>query len=187
MHEPEYTAGKPHRSLYRAVTALLAAVLLVCLSIPAYAYLFARTGAAANRFSLASSSVPEVQETFDGSVKSNVSVVNTGDCPGYIRAAVSFVLVDDTGAVVASVPEPGRDYTVSYSDLWQQAGDGYFYCPRSINPGEATPVLITGCTSAREDYRLEVTILAQSIQARPRRVVEEAWGVRVADDGTISK
>ena len=93
---------------------ILAALLLlaVCLTVGiTMAWLRADTASRQNTFTLAKVSC-EVEETFDGTVKEDVSIRNTGTADAYIRAAIVVTWMkdgDDSDQTVSSVVrQPGR-------------------------------------------------------------------------------
>ena len=55
--------------------------------------------------------------------------------------------------------------------------------------GETTNLLQTPITqdAAPEGYHLEVTVLAESIQAAPSKAVTDSWGVRVDSNGYLTQ
>lgn len=155
------------------------------------AYLFTSTEEIENKFT-PSSVTSEIEEDFDGNVKSDVKVKNTGDIPAYIRAKYVVTWQDDEGNVYGQLPVAGEDYSITLTlDGWDVGSDGYYYWTSSVPVGDTTGILIDVCKPLKaapaEGYTLSVEILAEAIQAEPSSVVAEAWGVTVAADGTISK
>lgn len=175
--------------------AVLAASLVLALVVAVggtLAFLSTHTEDVVNTFTPASVP-PEIHETFDGKVKSNVTIKNTGEVDAYIRAAVVITWVDDEGNVYGELPEEGEngDYTITYdlSNGWVKK-DGYYYW-RSVvaskgNTGELLTCQLNKDATPPDGYTLSVEILAQSIQAMPEYVVEEVWGVTVNSDGTLN-
>lgn len=126
-----------------------------------------------------------VEETFEGGVKENVRLRNTGNTDCYLRATVTVLWGDGAGNVLAITPEAGRDYAISFNSADWFIRDGIWYCPTSVAPDACTPVLVTQCTqigqSPQAGYSLLVQITADAIQSSPARAAEEAWNVRIAD------
>lgn len=164
------------------------------------AYLSTQTGPVTNTFTAATGTQPTIVETMENNVKSNVSV-NVGD-PGYavyVRAAVVITWQDDAGNVLAQVPVAGTDYTITMNETdWFQHG-GFWYCKQMVqSPDETTdgisPALIITCQPlvAKGNYRLNVEIIAQTIQALGRTddgdipAVQDAWGVYVDANNELS-
>lgn len=127
----------------------------------------------------------KINETFDGSTKSNVSVKNTSDIPAYIRVALVAAWQDASENVAGGKGSwepsfnPGAD--------WIKRSDGYYYYTKAVAAGEDTGVLIDSITLATDgDFKQTLTICAEAIQANPATAVQDAWGVTVTD-GIISK
>lgn len=177
---------------------ILAALLLlaVCLTVGiTMAWLRADTASRQNTFTLAKVSC-EVEETFDGTVKEDVSIRNTGTADAYIRAAIVVTWMkdgDDSDQTVSSVvPQLDKDYTIQFTENsgWIQLEDGYWYYTKSVPVGGSTAELIDSCTlldgaEAPEGYRLAVEIIASAIQSSPAKVAEENWRVKIDETGTI--
>ena len=174
--------------------ALVALLLLLCCTVAGtLAYLVTSTDPVTNTFTPASVST-EVKETFKDGVKSDVKIKNTGDIPAYIRAAVIINWADATGKVygggtpAASTEEVTGDYTISYNTdgSWKQIGDYWYYTKPVAADSLTEKALIESCApvagKAPEGYNLQVTILADGIQAdgvasNGKTPMEDAWGV----------
>lgn len=141
-----------------------------------WAFLVAQSEPVQNNFTYAHVSCT-VEETFDGTTKSNVRIQNTGDIPAYIRARI-VVTWKDTSGNVSAVPVKDTDYTITFNETdWTQQGD-YWYCNTAVDATKFTPVLITECKktgTAPDGYDLSVEILADAIQSEPANAVTEAW------------
>lgn len=131
-----------------------------------------------------------VQEEFDGTTKSDVSIKNTGDTQSYIRVKLVFTWKDKDGNVSAQPVKTG-DYTLELKEDGWFEKDGYYYAKATVAPKENTPVLIEKCTevaaNAPDGYTLSLEILADAIQSTPTRAVEQAWGVTVDTDGLLKE
>lgn len=143
-----------------------------------WAFLVAQSEPVQNNFTYAHVSCT-IDETFDGTTKSNVKIQNTGDIPAYIRARIVVTWKDESGNVSA-VPVKNTDYTITFNETdWTQKGD-YWYCNTPVAAMGSTPALITECkrtgTAAPEGYYLSVEILADAIQSEPASAIMEAWG-----------
>ena len=162
------------------------------------AFLTTHTGDVVNTFT--PGEVPNrVVEDFNGSVKKDVAIENTGNVPAYIRAAVVVTWVDGSGNVYGEVPVKGTDYTwTPGNDGWVEDG-GYYYYTSAVAAGGKTGVLFTDCQQINltdgmspnqpAGYSLSVEILSQSIQAdgmgkdadgNDKTPVELAWGLEAA-------
>lgn len=129
----------------------------------------------------------DIDETFNGSEKTDVKVLNQGDVPAYLRAAVVVNWKDGDGNILASVPVENTDYDMTMGTGWTEGSDGYWYCKSSVAVGDESPVLIENCTPKviETGKNLSVDILVQGVQAAPLDAVQELWGATVSADGTL--
>lgn len=151
------------------VLLVCVALLLTCAVGSTVAYLKDGTKTVTNTFDPAEVDI-EIEETFDGNVKSDVKIKNVKNIDAYIRAAVIVTWQDDDGKVYATAPVAGTDYTITWKkDGWEAGTDGFYYYTSPVAPGASTGVLFTACQpvagKAPEGYTLHVEILAQGIQA----------------------
>lgn len=177
-------------------------VLLVCVTLlltfavsGTVAFLADNSGPVVNEFTPVNVT-PTVNESFSGTVKSNVKIGNTGNINAYIRAMVIITWQNEAGNVLPMLPVATGN-SPDYSITWGTSGwdrettDGFYYHTAPVAPSGETSVLITECKPLKaapvKGYTLHVEILAQSIQAQPTTAVTNSWGVTVAADGTISK
>ena len=164
------------------VLTLLAVAILGGIFAITYAYLQSQTPTITNEFEPVKVTC-EVEETFDGDVKKDVCIRNTGDVPAFIRAVVICNWVDDQGNVLSTAPVEGVDYTVQWGDLyWKKGTDGFWYHTKSVAPDATTTTLIQTLTSgtAPAGYHLQAQILATAIQSDPADAAESAWHVDVS-------
>lgn len=198
MYNPKHsTPRRPGRPLSsrKALFALVSVLVLVFAAVGVtVAYLQTQTDPLENQFTPAKVSC-EVVETFDGSVKSNVSIQNTGDTDAFIRVSVvaNWVKTDSENnvtSVYAQQPVAGTDYTLTLAtnanENWLKDGNGFYYHKAAVKPGKSTAVLIAACTPiegrAPAGYTLAVEIVASAIQASPETVAEEHWKVAVENN-----
>ena len=131
-----------------------------------------------------------VQEEFDGTTKSDVSIKNTGNTQSYIRVKLVFTWKDAEGNVSAQ-PVTDQDYKMDLNKVDWFEKDGYYYAKAPVAPDHNTPDLIHSCTeivaNAPEGDTLSLEILADAIQSTPTRAVEQAWGVIVDTDGLLKE
>lgn len=130
---------------------------------------------------------PEVTEGFNGNVKSDVKIQNTGNVDAYIRAKLVFTWQNKAGEVLGVAPT-SYDYTISWTkEGWVKGSGGYYYYTSKVGSGESTGVLATGIKqitpNPAEGYTLHVEVLAESIQAEPVKAVQEAWNWTPSDAG----
>lgn len=106
-----------------------------------------------------------VREDFNGTVKKDVCIQNTGNIPAKIRVIVSYNYVNGKGQICAAhtpptLPAPGSNW--SYSD-------GYYYYSKPVDPGYCTEELFAGDVSLNSQTTdgcvLQMIISAEAIQA----------------------
>jgi len=142
-----------------------------------------------------------VDEKFDGNVKRDVRIQNTGNTAAYIRAAVVYTWQDADGNVYGgSTPKAGTNFSQSLgsasdwgeSGAWVLAKDGFYYWTKPVAAKGNTGVLIKeikDAVNAPEGYTLCVEILGSGIQSVPTSVVKDEWqsGIRaVSEDGVLT-
>lgn len=174
-----------------AICLLLAALLTVGGTL---AYLFTSTDPVVNTFEPVKQEIT-VTEEFDGQTKENVKIKNTGDIDAYIRAEVVINWIDKDGNILPSTPEKAT-YKVNWAfdDLdidgnyaeetsnWVKYG-GYYYYTVPVAPEAFTENLIDLITVSYpvgSEFRLDVAVAAQSVQATPEAAVNETWKVTIA-------
>lgn len=163
--------------------AVLALALAVSVSVT-IAFLIDKDNTVTNSFTPVSVSC-EINETVTDSVKSSVTVKNTGDISAYIRVAVVVNNADESGNIVAgSVDFDESTYLNNSSDSkWVKNGNYYYYTDPVAKEG-STGELLKKSISLTD---IRVTILAEAIQAdggtAEKSAVVDAWGV---DPGTLS-
>ena len=155
------------------------------------AYLVSQTDPVVNTFSPSVVDV-EITEEFDGKVKKNVNVKNTGDTEAYIRVKlisyrVSESELDEDGKPVriggdASVPD------FSLGTNWVKH-KGFYYYTQPVAPEEspANPLIGETGIKLQEAYndadggKQVIEVMAEGIQSEPKDAVKEAWGQEVFD------
>ncbi len=162
----------------RPLALLLALILVVGAAAGGtVAWLTQTTGTANNNFSYGTVSC-RINESFNGTTKSAVTVTNTGNTPAYIRAACIVNWVDAQGNIAANVP---ADYTYDLSIPgagWTAGSDGYYYYNGVVGPDLTTEGSLLTCTSSHPEdgeYTLSVKVIASAVQATPSTAVNEAW------------
>ena len=133
-----------------------------------------------NTFKAATSEI-KIEEKTDDGIKSEIYVKNEGTATSYVRVKLVCNWVDKDGNVSATpVPAP----TITNSDWFEK--DGIYYYTKPVAPTGQTSNLLDGNPikqpeGAPDGYHLEVTVLAESIQAAPSTAVEGAWAVTVVN------
>lgn len=168
----------------RKTALILSLCLIFALAVgTTFALLKASTAPVENTFTAAKSGT-DIVEKLDGSQKTSIAVKNTGTAVSYVRVKLVMNWVDDSGNVSA---EP-VNITPSITDNWFEQGGIYYYktpvTPKALTENLLkTPIKQTG---APDGCHLEVTVLAESIQAAPSSAVEGAWQVKVGGDGNLT-
>lgn len=167
-----------------ALIVSLLCLLLVTVS-GVYAFLSATTESLTNQFDPVEVSCAVV-ENFNGQVKSNVCIRNTGDVDAYIRATVTVNWINAEGKILATAPVAGTDYIIAWGESgWVQDSAGFWYHSTAVEVDDDTAVLIQNVAPVPENvvpegYFLQVQVLASAIQADPGKAANEAWGVTVS-------
>lgn len=166
---PRKKSGGPRRPLLLLVSLVLLLALAVGGTV---AWLNTSTSPVEN--TMIPGNVPiTINETFDGTTKSDVSVTNTGNIDAYIRVAIVANAVDAEGNVVAG-DKPSYNINTAY---WQEL-DGYYYYKGAVAPDGTTKELFTKPVTVTGG---ELNILAESIQVLGgyggKTASEYAWGV----------
>ena len=169
----------------RKAALILSLCLIFALAVgTTFALLKANTDPVENTFTAAKSGT-DIVEKLDGSQKTSIVVKNTGTAVSYVRVKLVMNWVDESGNVSA---EP-VNITPSITDNWFEQGVIYYYKMPVAAKGETTNLLKTPITqpNAPEGYHLEVTVLAESIQAAPSTAVQQSWGVGVDSNGYLTQ
>lgn len=197
MRQINTYSRKPKRSVKPFLIAFCVCILACAAVSGSLAWLISAPGPVVNTFTPGAVTI-QVDETFDGSTKSDVSIKNTGTVPAYIRVALVPAWVDDEGNIAAKPAslELKDDCNIAwgkvgngYEDDWFIGSDGFYYCKTVIEPDGSTPILIKSCTvkDGEHKYDFELQIIASAVQSLPTSTVGEVWPVVVGPDGTLAK
>ena len=173
MYQDPQEKGRGPR-VYRTAVLLIAVILLITTAVGSTAaFLVTKTEPVVEAFAYAQVSCQ---------VTDALAVQNTGTAQAYIRASYAVNWRDVNGNIAAVTPE-GYSCDLDPQDAWVEGGDGYFYYPDPVDPGDETPSLLTCGVSRPEnpEYTLSVEVVAEAIQSTPAEAAEEAWGVTVSD------
>lgn len=192
MYHGKHAKKTKQTGLKKSAILLAAFVLIFTVSAGAtLAYIIDSTNGVTNIFTPSKVACDVTEDNFTSTSKEGVAVKNSGDTDAYIRAAIVVTWKDDVGGnVYGKAPVLGTDYTLELgSSKWAKIGD-YYYYQGSVAPNNSTEDLIKKCTPKAKCenniYQLSVEILAEAIQAEPIDAVQEAWGVTVNSNGTIT-
>ena len=171
----------------RKTALILSLCLIFALAVgTTVALLVAHTNAVTNTFTAAKSDI-KIDENVENGEKSSIRVRNTGTAAAYVRVKLVMNWVDESGRVVTgALPE----VSIVRDGSWITGSDGIYYYTKPVAPKDAEPDNVTSellgapikQENAPDGCHLEVTVLAESIQAAPSTAVEGAWpAVKVAD------
>lgn len=162
--------------------AAIAIILVVVMAIGGtVALLTATTDGVINTFKPASSGI-DIVEKITENYKTEIAVKNTGDAGAYIRVSLVANYYDENGNITAGAEVP--EFKLN-ADKWFVGNDGYYYYKQPVAAGDVTDNLLASDMQLADN--MQVTVLAQSIQASPTSLVAEKWGVTVNSDGTLAK
>jgi hypothetical protein len=174
----------------RKAALILSLCLIFALAVgTTFALLKANTAPVTNTFKAAESKIDIIEKTDDGK-KSEVQVKNTGTATSYVRVKLVMNWVSEDGKTISAAPVK---IDVEYDkDKWFLGTDGIYYYKTPVAPGNSTDNLlqkdkpITEPTDKPDGCHLEVTVLAESIQAAPSKAVTDSWGVDVGSNGYLT-
>ena len=164
--------------------AAIAIILVVVMTIGGtVAFLMDSTESVINKFTPASSGIT-IEEEVKENCKTEIAVKNTGDTGAYIRVSLVANYYDENGNITGGAAVP--NFTLN-SKKWFLGDDGYYYYKQPVAAGNVTDNLLASESKMQLEDNMQVTVLAQSIQASPTSVVHDKWGVTVNSDGTLAK
>ena len=170
----------------RKTALILSLCLIFALAVgTTFALLKASTSPVENTFTATKSDI-KIDEDVTGGQKKSIIVQNTGTAVSYVRVKLVMNWVDENGNVSATPVNITVDY--DNTNWFEQDGIYYYKMPVAAK-GETTNLLQTPITqgTAPAGCHLEVTVLAESIQAAPSKAVEGAWtAVKVDGDGNLA-
>lgn len=178
----------------RKAALILSLCLIFALAVgTTVALLKANTAPVTNTFTAAKSDI-KINENVENGKKSSIQVENMGTATSYVRVKLVMNWVsDDDSKTISATPV---NISVNYDKTnWFEQGGIYYYktpvAPVSAKPSNVTSNLlktpIEQPEGAPDGYHLEVTVLAESIQAAPSTAVESAWpAVEVNNDGNLT-
>ena len=180
----------------RKAALILSLCLIFALAVgTTVALLVAHTNAVTNTFTAAKSDIT-IKEDVKNGKKSSIQVENIGTATSYVRVklVMNWVSDDENNQTISS--EPVGITPEINTDDWFLGTDGIYYyrkpgAPKDAATGKVTSNLLKTPIEQPEDapegYHLEVTVLAESIQAAPDSAVTEAWKVVKVVDGKLTE
>lgn len=176
----------------RKTALILSLCLIFALAVgTTVALLVAHTNAVTNTFKAAESGT-HVDVEDSGNEKTGIFVKNEGTATSYVRVKLVMNWVSKDGKTISAAPVK---IDVEYDkDKWFLGTDGIYYYKTPVGPKDSgnntTANLlkdpITEPTDGKPDgCHLEVTVLAESIQAAPSKAVTDSWHVGVDSNGHL--
>ena len=169
----------------KSVATVLSLLIILTVSVGGtLAYLITHTNPVRNQFT-PSYVACQVKESFDGTIKSEVNVKNTGDTEAYIRVKLVTYRVNTDGQHIGGTAEipsftPGKN--------WVKYGE-YYYYTKPVAPGAEPETELIGETgiplsSAYNDAdggKQVIEVMAEAIQSGPAEAVGSSWGVSISE------
>ena len=166
----------------RKAALILSLCLIFALAVgTTFALLKANTAPVTNTFKAAESGT-HVDVEDSGNEKTGIFVKNEGTATSYVRVKLVMNWVDGNGNVVSGNNLP--KVTLKEGSDWFLGTDGIYYYTKPVAPTGQTSNLLDGNPikqpkDAPDGCHLEVTVLAESIQAAPSTAVQQSWDVYV--------
>ena len=177
----------------RKAALILSLCLIFALAVgTTVALLVAHTNAVTNTFTAAKSEIT-IKEDVENGKKSSIQVENIGTATSYVRVKLVMNWVsDDDSKTISATPVK---ITVNYDNANWFLKDGIYYYTKPVAPKDAATGKVTSNLlktpieqpeDAPDGCHLEVTVLAESIQAAPDTAVKDAWKVVEVDSGVLT-
>lgn len=179
----------------RKAALILSLCLIFALAVgTTFALLKANTTPVTNTFTAAKSEIT-IKEDVKNGKKSSIQVENIGTATSYVRVkmVMNWVSDDENNQTISSEPV---NIDVNYDTNNWFLKDGIYYYRTPVGPKDSgnntTANLlqedspITEPTDKPDGCHLEVTVLAESIQAAPDTAVQQSWDVDVGSNGYLT-
>lgn len=192
-HREEAAAPASEKTLRtgRVTAIVMATVLLLALAIGGtVAWLSTEDTPITNTFT-PSKVACEVTENFDGRVKSDVNVKNTGNIDAFIRVKLVTYRTNGKDQHIGGTAELPF---FTLGDNWVEY-DGYYYYTLPVKAGDKPATNLTKRSmTLKENYQdvdgghQAIDVMAEAIQSVPEAAVKDAWGVnfKINTDGSLN-
>lgn len=188
-HREEAAAPESEKTLRtgRVTAIVMATVLLLALAIGGtVAWLSTKDTPITNTFT-PSKVACEVTEHFDGTVKSDVNVKNTGDINAFIRVKLVTYRTNGKGQHIGGTAEL-PEFKLSDNWVWY---DGYYYYKLPVAAGGTPVTNLTDSMTLKGNYddadggHQAIDVMAEAIQSVPQDAVQAAWGLSIDTNGNL--
>ncbi len=128
----------------------------------------------------------QIHEVVSDNEKTGITVENTGDVPVYVRVRLVTYWTNSAGQIIGK-SSPALNVTLA--DGWISGPSNTYYYSRPVTANSTTPNLLDAPLTMVQDEAGNIQVievLAESIQSQPSGAAQDAWGVTVNADGTIS-
>ncbi len=174
----------------KALILMVSLVAILAVSVGGVlAWLATSSGEVKNTFAPGKTDI-EIEEKFKNNVKSDVYVTNKGNIPVYIRANLVFTWKDSADNIIEKPADATLTVTPENPTGWVKGSDGFWYYtkPVAADDGKTTNLIDRATIKFPEGkgYKMDLEVMAQSIQAEPKDAVEGAWRVTVNNDGSLT-
>lgn len=169
-----------------ALIVICLAVVLCCGIGGTLAYIVTQTRSIKNMFTAAKVD-QNIEESYDGTIKSSITVTNMGDTGVYVRVKLISYRVDKSGATIGGKTEISK---FTLGNDWVKIGECYYYKKPLLKNADVTSNLL-GTSIELKDYSSDdkdadggkqvIEVLSEAIQAEPKEAVTDAWGPAVAN------
>lgn len=176
----------------RKAALILSLCLIFALAVgTTFALLKANTAPVTNTFKAATSEI-KIEEKFDDNQKTSITVMNKGTATSYVRVKLVMNWVSKDGKTISGEPV---NIDVNYDTTKWFEQDGIYYYKTPVAPDGGTTSNLLENNPIKEPTteegkpagcHLEVTVLAESIQAAPDTAVKDAWKVVEVKDGSLT-
>ena len=180
--ESQHSQNEKKRNLNKLQLLILSLLVVMTVTVGGtVAYLTTMTEPVTNTFT-PSTVNGEVTEDFDGEVKKNIQVKNTGDIAVYVRVKLVTYRVNEKNEHIggaAVIPE------FKLGGNWVEH-NGYYYYTVPVEPKHSSASLTNekGITLQKYDDadggKQVIEVMAEVIQSEPAEAVGEAWGVTIS-------
>ena len=180
--ESQHSQNEKKRNLNKLQLLILSLLVVMTVTVGGtVAYLTTMTEPVTNTFT-PSTVTGEVTEDFDGEVKKNIQVKNTGDIAVYVRVKLVTYRVNEKNEHIGGAAViPG----FNLGGNWVEH-NGYYYYTVPVEPNHSSASLTDENGIRLQKYydadggKQVIEVMAEVIQSEPAEAVGEAWGVTIS-------